>query len=143
MRGLLYLLAIAGVGAAQGNQTVQALKEPPGPSTTEEALFSVAGGGGYGYPTCQAVTKTKTEWKDKPYTLTVTKPAVTITKPASTITQPGSKETITTTCYETTTLHDTTTSTSTTTCTVVSYYVCICFMSAALLEARSIYSIHH
>ncbi len=106
MRGLLYLLAVAGVVAAQDNQTVRTPQAPPSPSTTDEPLFSVAGGGAYKHETCQAVTKTHTHWKDKPYTLTITQP----------------KETVTTTCYETTTVHDTTTSTltSTTTCTVVS-----------------------
>lgn len=101
MRGLLYLLAVARVAAAQGNLTVQTLKDPPIPSTTEEPLFSVAGGA---HPTCEAVTIHKTHYVDKPYTLTVTQP----------------KETITTTCTETTTVHDTKTYTSTTTCTVVS-----------------------
>lgn len=104
MRGLLYLLAVAGFAAAQGNQTVQTQDEPPSPSTTEETL-TVEGGDAQRHPTCAAVTKYKTVYKDKPYTLTITKP----------------KETITTTCYETTTVHDTTTSTSTTTCTVVGH----------------------
>lgn len=142
MRGLLYLLAIAGIAAAQDNQTFHALKEPPSPSTSEEALFEAKSG--YGYPTCQAVTTTRTITKDKPYTLTVSKPVTitkpgttitsTFTKPGSTITKPGTtvtktepketiKETVTTTCTETTTIHDTTTSTSTTTCTVVSYLI--------------------
>ena len=121
MRGFLYLLAIAGMVAAQNNQTVQALKVPPSPSTTEEAFFSVAGGGGYGHPTCQAVTKTKTVW-DKPSIVTITKP--------------GPKETVTTTCFETKTVHDTKTLTSTTTCTVVSS-IFFLFISEAI-NARSL-----
>lgn len=104
MRGLLYFLAIAGIVAAQDNQTVHAPKEPPSPSTAEEVSLEAVSGG-YGYPTCDAVTTTRT-----------------VTQPAITVTQPGKQVTITTTCYETTTVHDTktSTSTSTTTCTVVS-----------------------
>jgi hypothetical protein len=106
MRGLLYFLAIAGIVAAQNNQTVHAPKEPPSPLTAEEVSLEAVSGG-YGYPTCGAVTTTRT----------VTRPAVTVTKPGYQV-----PVTITTTCYETTTVHDTktSTSTSTTTCTVVS-----------------------
>lgn len=107
MRSLVYVLAIAGVVIAQNNETVQPLKVPSS-SPTEELYFSVAGGGGYGtYPTCKA--ETKTIWKDKPYTLTLS---------ASTVTLP--RKTITTTCTET--KYETKTQTSTTTCTIVSYY---------------------
>ena len=131
MRGLLYLLAIAGIVAAQDNQTVHAPKEPPSPLTAEEVNLEAVSGG-YGDPTCQAVTTTR--FITKP-AVTVTKPASTITKPGITVTQPGitvtksgSQVTITTTCYETTTVHDTTTSTSTstTTCTVVSRFSLYC-----------------
>lgn len=109
MRGISYLLVLAGVAAAQSNLTVQTSQIPPSPSaatdaTTEEPLFSIAG---YGYPTCQPTTKWVTL---KPVTITITSKV------------PGPKETktITSTCYETTTKHDTTTLTSTTTCTEVS-----------------------
>jgi hypothetical protein len=100
MRGIFYLLAIAGITAAQGNQTVSAATLSP--TTTEEAVFSVAGGGGYN--TCKAAT-TVTKWNDKPYTLVVT-----------------SYKTTTSTCYET----KTSTKLSTTTCTVVSCPLLIC-----------------
>lgn len=106
MRGIWYFLAIAGIAAAQDNKTYST--GTPSPLTTEEAVFSILGGGG---GQCKPTT-TVTRWSDKPITVTVEKP--------------GSKETITSTCYETTTVHDTKTQTSTTTCTVVS-----CFLSAS------------
>lgn len=114
MRGISHLLFLAGVVAAQGNTTIQTRQSPPSPSAvtgvttdliTEEALFSIAGGPGYGNPTCQATTKWVTP---RPVTITVT----------SKVPGPKETETITTTCYET--IHDTKTLTSTTTCTVVS-----------------------
>lgn len=101
MRGIFYLLAIAGITTAQGNQTISVATLSP--STTKEAVFSVAGGGGY--DTCKAAT-TVTKWNDKPYTLVVT-----------------SYKTTTSTCYET----KTSTKLSTTTCTVVSCPLLICF----------------
>lgn len=120
MRGILYLLAFAGVAVAQGNVTLSTSPVPSSPSAadakTEEPVFSVAGGGGYN--TCKATTKTVTP---KPVYVTITEKV-------------KETQTITSTCYET--VHDTKTLTSTTTCTVVSssWFPLHCIASPLLLH---------
>lgn len=116
MRGFSYLLVLAGVVAARGNLTLSTSPVPSSPSTTdattEEPVFSIAGGGGYN--TC----------RDKTQRIYVT---VTETKP-------GSETTITTTCTET--VHNTETHTSTTTCTVVRLSSSSFFFSFPLFQKR-------